>query len=78
MKVEVFSRSEQSFYNYDYRDRLEISINGDVVFHVSDGEPKDANLSRDFNSCFDIPELMKLAYEAGKRGEDFTVTYEEL
>jgi len=39
--------------------------------------PEDATLSRDLISCSEIADYMKIAYEHGKNGEDFTVTVEE-
>lgn len=33
------------------------------------GEPEDVNFYRDLNGAFDIVDAIKLAYEAGKRGE---------
>lgn len=36
--------------------------------------PEDATIERDLVSCNDILEYMKLAYEAGKNGEPFTVS----
>ena len=51
-----------------------IEIDGTPVFYVIDGEPEDSNLYRDFRDCFKITELMKRAWEAGKKGEAFTLT----
>ena len=48
-------------------------MDGEIKFNVSDGEPEDANLSRDFSDCFIIDNLMKLAYDAGKNGEAFSL-----
>lgn len=57
----------------DYTHSLKIEVDGKEVFRVYDGEPEDANLDRDFNDCFQIPNLMKQAYEAGKNGEKLKV-----
>ncbi len=35
----------------DYRYTLTIDIDGREAFRVSDGEPEDATLNRDFNDC---------------------------
>jgi len=78
LKVKVISLNEEALENRDYRDILAIEINGQCKFEVYDGEPEDANLSRDFNSCWKIPKLMKSAYEAGKNGEEFTIINEEV
>ncbi|MFS0562558.1 hypothetical protein AB1K91_17670 [Terribacillus sp. 179-K 1B1 HS] len=55
----------------------EVKIDGWVAAEFSDGEPEDANIMRDFSGVKSIPELMKRAYEAGKRGEEFEITSEE-
>lgn len=54
-----------------YSSSIEILIDGKRVFCVSDGEPEDNNLSRNFSDCYMILELLRRAYEAGKRGEPF-------
>jgi len=36
------------------------------------GEPEDMSLSRDLSDAYSISDLIKEAYEAGKRGEDWT------
>ncbi len=45
-----------------------------MLLEFWDGEPEDANINRDFNDVYSITDLMKMAYDAGKNGEDFTVT----
>jgi len=34
------------------------------------GEPEDMYLFRDLNDAYDIAPMLKMAYEAGKRGEE--------
>lgn len=68
MNIKVITNHDE-----DYRSGLEIKVNDKEIFSVSDGEPEDSNLNRDFNDCYKIPELMKMAYEAGKAGEEFIV-----
>ena len=75
MKVEMKSLTDEAFERRDYRDILEIDIDGKCVFSVHDGEPEDANLNRDFNHCWNICDLMKKAYNAGKSGEDFELSH---
>jgi len=77
MKIVERVRSQKAIERMDYCDALEIEIDGKVVFSVSDGEPEDSNLSRDFSDCYSIISFMKQAYEAGKRGESFDIEYEE-
>ncbi len=62
---------------HDYRSAMSISIDDKKVFDVMDGEPEDSNLSRDFNDCYSIGDMMRAAYEAGKAGETFEVVTEE-
>lgn len=73
MKVTQKTRNDKALEKRDYRNSMEILVNNKICFNVYDGEPEDSNLSRDFNDCFRITELMRLAYEAGKLGEEFTV-----
>lgn len=72
MKVSSISLTEEAVERRDYRDMYVIEINDKKVFSVSDGEPEDSNLSRDFNDVYEIPKLLKLAYLAGKNGEELT------
>ena len=62
MKITIKSRSDKNYEECDYRNAIEISIDGKRVFEVADGEPEDSNLSRDFNDCWKIPELLESAY----------------
>lgn len=60
----------------DYRSALQVKIETDVSEHTlrfMDGEPEDANLSRDFSDCHSIKDALAAAYEAGKRGEPIEV-----
>lgn len=78
MKVKVLTLTEQEVEKRDYRDAIAIEIDGERKFEVMDGEPEDGCLTRDFSDCYNITDLMQLAYEAGKNGEDFEVLNEEV
>jgi hypothetical protein len=78
MKVIVRSLSENMIDHRDGRNALQIEVDGKDEFHVWDDEPEDSNLYRTFSPCFSIPRLMKLAHEAGKRGEEFIVEEEKV
>ena len=39
--------------------------------------PEDATLERDLTSCSRIAQLMELAFNAGKNGQEFTVNKED-
>lgn len=41
------------------------------------GEPEDNYLSRDLNDVYSIVPMLKMAYEAGKRGEAFELVEEK-
>ena len=71
MEVKMRTRDESELEDYDYRDEMTIEVDGKEVFQVSDGEPEDSNLSRDFSACYGIVDLMKMAFEAGVKGEEF-------
>jgi hypothetical protein len=77
MKVIVKSRPEDKLDEFDYRDYLEITIDGKRAFRVSDGEPEDSNLGRDFSDCMSIPDLMQMAYDAGMHRDDLDITWVE-
>ncbi len=76
MKITVKTLSDELSEKRDYRQVLEIHVNDEEVFSVSDGEPEDSNLSRDFSDCYSITDLMEQAYLAGKNGESFEVNEE--
>lgn len=55
---------------------LEIALDEKTKFHVcSSDSPEDNTLSRNFSDCYDIPELLRKAYEAGRNGEEFELEY---
>lgn len=57
----------------EYQMELTVEVDGVKKFNVYDGELEDNSLGRNFNDCHKLPELMRLAYEAGVRGEAFEV-----
>lgn len=77
MKIEFITRTDDRIEDLDGRDSIEIKIDGVRKFVVRDGEPEDATLSRDFKHCYSIPNLMRLAFDAGRRGDYFEVEYIE-
>ena len=64
---------------YDDAETLQIDVNGRNVVSVRPLNecPEDAYLERDLGFAYDIPDLMRMAYEAGKAGEPFTVIEED-
>lgn len=75
MKFTFKSASDEEFERRDYRDFLIIEVDGEQMFKVMDGEPEDSNLARDFNDCCKIPDLLKLAHQAGKAGQPLDIGY---
>jgi len=78
MIVKEITLSAKGIQNFDYRNFLQINVDGKKIVRFLDGEPEDANLSRDFNGCYKIVDLMELAYEAGRKGENFIYNSEEV
>lgn len=56
---------------------IEISVNGTSRVSFFEGEPEDMTLNRDLNDAFDITDLMKQAYIAGKSGKTMYMAEEE-
>ena len=59
-------------YSYEnefdqWRHGYAIKVNETLFVDIMEGEPEDAILYRDFSDVKKIPDLMKLAYEAGKK-----------
>jgi len=77
MKVIVTSLTEKEIERRDYRDALEITIDGKRVLSFRDGEPEDANLSRDFNDCWQIDGIIEQAFLAGLAGEEFSIEHRQ-
>lgn len=77
MKVTV-KQSRDDNYGKEY---FNVALYTDKAYtsvSFMDGEPEDANISRDFNDIKNIPGLLKEAYEAGKRGEDYDCDFAEV
>ena len=76
MQVTVKSLPESELDRLDCRDVFTISIDGERVFIVTDGEPEYSDLSREFSNCWGIVDLMRLAHIAGLNAEPFSVKEE--
>ena len=48
-----------------------LAIDGKRMLTAGTSEPEDANLSRDLSFVFGISNMLKIAYLAGKNGEEF-------
>lgn len=73
MILKVFSLTDDAMEMRELCNMMHIEMDGNFVFSVYDGEPEDNNLRRNFNDCWNIPELMKFAYDAGLDGETFLI-----
>lgn len=74
MKIKTFHDDGAPYYE---RDNFILVATNDQdqsrSFSIGSGEPEDMYLFRDLSDALDVPELMKMAYEAGKAGEDFEI-----
>lgn len=75
MKIEI-----KSWEDSDYLTHQHMYIDDDLMHgvHPLSECPEDAIVGRDLTSCGEIVELMRLAYEAGKNGEEFSIENIEL
>jgi len=67
----------ETIYEYnkeDYREHWALDIEGVRMITLYAPEAEDATISRDLSFVRIIPELMRIAYEAGKAGQDFSAT----
>ena len=79
MKIITRSLTDKAIEENDWLDSYSIFVDGVEKINANDyGEPEDNTLSRDLGFVYQIVPLMKLAYEAGKNGEDFEITVEEV
>ncbi len=67
---------KENIITYEDGTKLEIFIDDIKKFSVNDRYRPDNTLSDSFNNCYKITKLMKMAYEAGKNGEEFSLTCE--
>ena len=58
--------------DFNGNESLEITINNGVKFYVSNNNhtPEDNTLSENFIDCYNIPDLLQMAWLAGRKGDD--------
>jgi len=79
MKVIERTYTEEVLIERDFQgDAIEIEIDGKIEIIIREGEPEDMTLSRDLSDVHTITRLLKMAYEAGRNGEEFTYQAAEL
>jgi hypothetical protein len=61
----------RTFLPFQEHDAMCLVVDGVVVFSGGSGEAEDYSLGRDLKDLLKIPEWLRAAYEAGKRGEPF-------
>lgn len=65
------------FYNSDHDDASNVIIEiirdnlETLRISIGEGEPEDMYLFRDLSDVYSITDLIKMAYDAGKAGEDY-------
>lgn len=52
----------------DYRSAVSLNLEGSNEISFMDGEPEDANLSRDFSDVYQIAEMIEYANQLGLDG----------
>ena len=76
MKITTTKYSRIEFADYREIYRFDVNIktkNGKSSVSFGNGEPEDMTLNRDLNCAYSIPDMVKLAYEAGKNGEELII-----
>lgn len=70
MEIVLKKLSDKTLETNDFcYNAIKIEIDNKEVFYVREGEPEDNNLYRNFNDCWNVFNLMKTMYAAGKIGK---------
>lgn len=72
MKLSVKKFEDLDFWRMALKIEAETET-GQKELSFIEGEPEDANLGRDFADVYNIEDLVKMAYEAGKNGEPLEI-----
>ncbi len=78
MIITQISLTEKAVAERDYCNIYVIEIDGKTVFSVSDGDPEDNNLSRNFNDVYGLLNLLIRVHEAGTKGEKLIIEQKEV
>lgn len=74
--IETIRKGE---YDEDYSiDIKVVTEKGEKSVSFGSGEPEDMTLGRDLSGAYSISDLIEMAYEAGKNGEDFAFEQKEV
>ncbi|GMK47611.1 hypothetical protein PghCCS26_47410 [Paenibacillus glycanilyticus] len=81
MKITETHAINNGWDEYCGKGSLTVTVEDDAGKKVSAticaGEPEDAVFFRDLDGAFSIADAVRLAYEAGKRGEEMTYVFVE-
>lgn len=75
MKVKVEYSGVKDEPGREYEARCSIWVDGSCIADAGNFSecPEDANLGRDLSFVYELPEVLRLAHEAGANGEPFEV-----
>lgn len=81
--MKVTTHYDDGSPDYEYDDFTLVAVNDkgeSMRFNIGRGEPEDMYLFRDLADVLSVPDLMQMAYDAGKNGEklEFIESDEEL
>lgn len=63
---------------WEYRQGVRITIDGDNMLDVMDGEIEDNNLSRNFSDVYNIKDIIEKVYNAGLNNQELVLKVEDL
>ena len=75
MKVTILKTEE---FDNNALSIVALSETAEAHLRFEDGEPEDNNMSRNFSDIFAIKDLIKIAYNAGKNGEELEIIEKEI
>ena len=79
MKITITELSDKGSKAYDYRNFYQLDIESSTIrLRFLDGEPEDATLGRDYNDVYKIIDALRIAHEAGIKGEGLGVVHKEV
>ena len=67
--MEITIRTGEATEDNDWKESYEILVDGKSVFSVSDGEPEDNALCRNFGDVYNLPEIFKKIHYSSMNGE---------
>lgn len=75
-------KETHEFFNSDHEDASQVIVEvitntGKDSVSIGEGEKEDMYLFRDLSDAYSIANLVTLAYEAGKAGEEFIYEFHE-